>query len=150
MALVHRILVPTDFSEHAGRAFDYGAELAGLYRAPMVLAHVYATPLLYTAGEPIAAAPPPDVDDIRAELDASLQVLVQRGLAAGAPEVHIAVTGGDAAHEIVHVASERGCDLIVMGTHGRTGFKRLLLGSVAEKVVRLAECPVLTISTKAV
>lgn len=148
MALIHRILVPTDFSDHAIRAFDYGAELAALYRAPIVLAHVYATPLLYTAGEPIAAAPPPDVDDIRAELDASLQMLVDRGRAAGVPDVQIAVTGGDAAHEIVRVAAEQGCDLIVMGTHGRTGFRRLLMGSVAEKVVRLAECPVLTISTK--
>lgn len=149
MALVHRILVPTDFSQHAERAFAYGAELAGLYRAALVIGHVYAVPLVYAAGEPIAAAPPPDVDSMTAELDRGLEAFVRRAREAGVADVGVAVTGGDAAHEIVRLADERGCDLIVMGTHGRTGLKHLVLGSIAEKVVRMASCPVLTISTKA-
>lgn len=149
MPLIHRILVPTDFSDHAVRAFDYAAELAALYDAPLVLTHVYQSPLLFVAGEPVAAIPP-DMDTMNADLDAALQELVARGRAAGVPEVHIAITGGDAPHEIVRVAQEQGCDLIVMGTHGRTGLKHLVLGSIAEKVVRMATCPVLTVSQKAV
>ena len=149
MTFIHRVLVPTDFSDHALRAFDYAAELAALYDAPLVVAHIYAVPILYAVGEPVVAMPPPDVDGIRAELDSSLQELVARGIAAGVPEVHVALTGGDAPHEIVRIAKERACDLIVMGTHGRTGFKHLVLGSIAEKVIRMAECPVLTVSIKA-
>ena len=149
MALVHRILVPTDFSDHADRAFNYAAELAGLYRASLVIGHVYAVPIVYAAGEPIAPATPPGPAEIEAELDAGLQALVQRARDAGATDVSVAITGGEAAHEIVRVAREQGADLIVMGTHGRTGLRHLVLGSIAEKVVRLAECPVLTVSIKA-
>ena len=58
MPLIHRILVPTDFSVHAERAFDYAAELAALYDAPLVVTHVYQTPMLFVAGEPVAAMPP--------------------------------------------------------------------------------------------
>lgn len=147
--LVHRIFVPTDFSEHAERAFAYAIELAGLYRASLVIGHVYAVPLVYAGGEPIAAVPPPDVDTIEADLAAGLQALAQRARDAGATDVKVAVTGGDAAREIARLAGEEGCDLIVMGTHGRTGIKHLVLGSIAEKVVRVAECPVLTVGAKA-
>ncbi len=149
MALVHRILVPTDFSDQAVHAFDYAVELAGLYRAPLVIAHVYAMPLVYAAGEPVAALPP-DPADIHADIDPAVHALVARARAAGVAEVTTVLTGGDAAHEIVRAAVDGGCDLIVMGTHGRTGVKHLLLGSIAEKVVRMATCPVLTVSDKAV
>jgi universal stress protein A len=148
MALVHRILVPTDFSAHAEHAFAYACELAGLYRATLVIGHVYAMPVTYVAGEPVAATAPADVAAMEADLDTALQGLVQQARTAGAADVEVAVTGGDAAHEIVRVAGEKGCDLIVMGTHGRTGIKHLLLGSIAEKVVRQAGCPVLTVSGK--
>jgi universal stress protein A len=147
--LIHRVLVPTDLSDDAERAFEYGAELAALYRAPLLLVHVYATPLLYSTEEPILAAPPPDIDDVRATLDSSLQALAARARTLGVPDVSIAVTGGDAWREIVRVAKERDCDLIVMGTHGRTGLSHLVLGSVAEKVVQHASCPVLTIGKRA-
>ncbi len=145
MSLIHRILVPTDLSEGAERAFEFAVELASLYRAPMVLVHVYATPLLYGGEDPIVSTPPPDVDDLRASLDKSMLLFADRARGRGVPDVQIAVTGGDPWHEIVRVGREQKCDLIVMGTHGRRGLSHLLLGSVAEKVVQHARCPVLTV-----
>jgi nucleotide-binding universal stress UspA family protein len=150
MTLVHRILVPTDFSDHAERAFAYAAELAGLYRASLVIGHVYAIPVVYAAGEPIVAMPPPGPDStIEADLEAGLRALVQRARDAGAADVSVVTTGGEAAHEIVRLARDESADLIVMGSHGRTGIKHLVLGSIAEKVVRLAHCPVLTVGARA-
>ncbi|HVV87641.1 MAG TPA: universal stress protein [Kofleriaceae bacterium] len=145
---MHSILVATDFSEPARRAFDHATELAGLCGATMVIAHVYATPLVYAVAAPSVTVPPPDVGAIEVELEPPMHELADRARAAGVADVKLAIAGGDAAHEIVQVARDHGCDLIVMGTHGRSGVRHLVLGSIAEKVVRLAECPVLVVPMK--
>jgi universal stress protein A len=163
MAFRH-VLVPTDFSEPASRALRYAFEEATLHHAKVTLLHVLAphtgTAVYYVTGEP--APGPQDVDPaaggrLRASLPApptivrrdhyqeartQLHDLIPDGFA-GACDVEVAA--GQPADAIVRAAEEREADLIVMGTHGRTGLQHVLLGSVAEKVVRLAPCPVLTV-----
>lgn len=143
MALITRILVPTDFSACAERAVDYGIELAQATSASIVLVHVYRLPSVYL---PEGMWIPPTIDiDLQAELTKALEATVARVRAAGVASVEATVLEGEAWREIVHVALDRRCDLIVMGTHGRGAVQHLLLGSVAEKVVRKSTCPVLTV-----
>jgi nucleotide-binding universal stress UspA family protein len=85
------------------------------------------------------------VADLTADLEKSLEAEARSVEDAGVAAVHTMLIQGVAQAEIVRLASEQGFDLIVMGTHGRTGLRHALLGSVAEKVVRKASCPVLTV-----
>ena len=140
MLAIQTILHPTDFSERSGFAFRLACSLARDYGARLVDLHV-AEPPTAVAAEGVLMPPPTiDLEPLRERLQQLRQedqkVLVE----------HILVQGG-AAEEILQVAQERKCDLIVMGTHGRTGLGRLLMGSVAEQVVRKASCPVLTVKT---
>jgi nucleotide-binding universal stress UspA family protein len=144
MPLIGRILVPTDFSACARRALDYGAELASQLSAPLVLLHVHAPPKVYAPDE-ILWVTIPDEPELRAELERTLGALADEARQLGARDVSIAVVDGDPWHAIVEVARDRDCDLIVIGTHGRGALKQLLLGAVADKVVRRAHCPVLTV-----
>lgn len=161
MAFTH-ILVPTDFSEPARHALRSGLEEAILHHAKITLLHVLpphtgtevyfitGAPELQPGFDPVPSSrlgprlPQPTV--VRHDPhEAALTQL--RDLMADAIQVawEAEVAAGPTAETIVHVAQERAADLIVMGTHGRTGLQHVLLGSVAEKVVRLAPCPVLTI-----
>jgi nucleotide-binding universal stress UspA family protein len=79
------------------------------------------------------------------ELESQLEAAQQIAMDAGARTVHTTLVQGGVTTEILRHAKERQCDLIVMGTHGRTGMKHLLMGSVAEQIVRVATCPVLTL-----
>ncbi len=143
MPLIHRILIPTDFSSCATRAIEYGTELALANAAPVVLLHVYRSPMMYMPdGEWV---PPISEADVRTELERGLRDAADKIRAAGVREVQTVLVEGDARTEILRVAADRACDLIVMGTHGRGAVQHLLLGSVAEKVVRKSSCPVLTV-----
>lgn len=142
MALINRILVASDFSAYSKRAVDYGAALAAQFKAKLVIVHVYSPPVVFVpdAVIPMSAA------DMQRMLDSLQQGLDEDAAAAkkhGAVEVETLLLEGDPWHEIVRVAKDRGCDLIVLGTHGRGAVAHFFLGSVAEKVVRKAECPVL-------
>jgi nucleotide-binding universal stress UspA family protein len=162
MAFTH-ILAPTDFSAPAQHALRYAFEEATLHQARVTLMHVLThhtgTEVFYVAGAPPAPtgfdpalggrlpslqASPPQVvlQDHREEALQHLRDLVP-GSFSGHWEVE--VTTGDPAEAIVRTAQAYNADLIVMGTHGRTGLPHVLLGSIAEKVTRLAPCPVLTI-----
>lgn len=139
---ISRILVPMDFSDDSEAALRFARDLARRYDATIHLLHVVENPLatgvwsaeLYTSE--IAGLQLNLVRDAKARLEKS----VPEGTAMST-EVRV----GKAANEILNVARERGVDLIVMGTHGRTGLALLILGSVAERVVRMAPCPVLTV-----
>jgi len=143
---VTRILVPTDFSETADAALEYAKTLATDLGASLHLLHVFQDPDLIMPFANEAYAPPPP--DIRVrELAAARTSLLKRM----SPEdedrfagTH-AIVEGLTAKEIVNYAEQYAIDLIVMGTHGRRGVAHLLLGSVAEHVVRTARCPVLTV-----
>ena len=163
---VTKILVPLDHSDYSDRALQWGASLAEKYGAQLLLLHVVSraaedlparaavgtdTPLQFALDNPsvyYAASPPPreavsvidvfemtqnDLKDLAiAKLNKSLRV---------SPKVGV----GKPAEEILRVAQEEAVDLIVMGTHGRTGLRHVLMGSVAETVMRTAPCPVFTV-----
>ena len=142
MLPIRTILQPTDFSEHSSYAFEFACALARDYGANIVLLHVFPTPVLPTlSGAPL----PVSLDVPRAELMESLNNMKPID-----PKITIerVLVAGDPAHEIQRVAEVYGADLIVMGTHGRGGLSRFVMGSVAEDVSRHANCPVLTVRTK--
>ncbi|HEY3820302.1 MAG TPA: universal stress protein [Polyangiaceae bacterium] len=136
------ILVPHDFSETAQSALAFALDLAGKLGAHITLLHVYDVPA-YAYGEG-AALTVDFLGRIRSAAQTALEVVATR---ARRPDVEIDVLlrQGSAWSEIDACAKESSVDLIVLGTHGRHGLARVLLGSVAEKVVRTAPCPVLTV-----
>jgi nucleotide-binding universal stress UspA family protein len=140
MLSLRTILYPTDFSEHSGRALEMASFLAQSTGARLVVLHVLERPVMYYPG--VAMAPPPPPEEERAALLERLQQV--RPPDFGGTLAH-RLEQGDPATAILCVAKEEGCDLIVMGTHGRTALGRLLLGSVAETVLRKSPCPVLMV-----
>lgn len=146
MTPIRTILHPTDFSAPAEQAFQLACSLARDRDARLILLHVLERPLIIQGG---VMAAPPLAGPSEEERAALRQKLGQ--LQASDPKVRMEhqLEEGDAATAILQVAQETTCDLIVMGTHGRTGLARLLMGSVAEKVLRNAPCPVLTVKTPA-
>jgi nucleotide-binding universal stress UspA family protein len=135
------ILVPTDFSEYANYALDYAIELAKMSRARLTVLYV-----LHLSSLALGEAPPTVLDDIWEAMETNAQQQTQKALArvqqAGLQGDSVIVEGTPF-QTIIDTAKDKGADLIVMGTHGRTGLTLALMGSVAEKVVRLAPCPVL-------
>ena len=147
---VRTILLPTDFSECADCALPYATDLARAWRARLLCLHVV-EPLMPAVGyAPVAEPlPAPDVSgQLEAAAVAELPKLAAREECAGL-DVEEVLAHGDAAAEIVRVARERGADLIVISSHGRTGLGRMLFGSTAESVVRHAHCPVLVVKPPA-
>lgn len=137
MIALRTILHPTDFSAPSDYAFRLACSLARDHGARVIVLHVAAPPVVfgesgaYAAAEGSKAALLADLRRLRAPNN---DVSVEHWLADGAP-----------AEEIVRQAETTQCDLIVMGTHGRSGLGRLFLGSVADQVMRRAPCPVLTV-----
>jgi nucleotide-binding universal stress UspA family protein len=141
MLAVHTILHPTDFSEHSQSAFWLACALARDYGARLVVLHVVATPtVVYGDGVVV----PPDPEELR---DIAREQLDRLQVPHGDVRAERRMAEGDAVEAILRMAQDVQADLLVMGTHGRTGLGRLLMGSVAEQVVRKASCPVLTVKT---
>ena len=138
---VQHILVPTDFSADADRALEYAITLAGTLHARVTLLHVLST-LYWGTGDVPGALPATFLDELEAVTQQSMAQILQRVRHAGI-EGETLVEYGSPYARIIAVAQEHNVDLIVMGSHGRTGLQHILLGSVAERVVRLAPCPVL-------
>lgn len=136
-------LVPVDFSESSDHALDYAISLALRLQSRLTLLHVV-QPLIVGGADMGAGLPEAYVRQVEEEARQSMQNCLDRVNAAGLKGEGMVVHGVPW-HEIVNMATDRHNDLIVMGTHGRTGLKHIFLGSVAEKVVRLAPCPVLTV-----
>jgi nucleotide-binding universal stress UspA family protein len=139
---IQHILVAHDFGETSQAAFAYALDLAEKLKARITVVHAYEVPVY---GFPEGLALTADViGRIQAVSSEALDGVIQR---AGRPGVAIAkmLRQGPAWSEIAAAATETGADLIVIGTHGRRGLAHALLGSVAEKVVRTAPCPVLTV-----
>jgi nucleotide-binding universal stress UspA family protein/quercetin dioxygenase-like cupin family protein len=139
MSTIQSILHPTDFSPEAEYGFRMASSLAKDYNATLYLLHV-----MLPAVVPYPHASPNPLEP------AETQEILQGTFPWPQPpdpnvRVEHRVAEGDAAQEILRVAGAIPCDLIVMGTHGRTGLNRLLTGSVAEEVLRRAPCPVMTI-----
>ena len=146
MLRLTQILAPTDFSEYSSYALRHAAELARQFGAKLVLLHVVSNEALESISK--AHVPPHPVDKVYEDLDQETREQYANHVP---PEVRkvleteVLVLPGVPFLEIVRAARLKGVDLIVMATHGRTGLSHALVGSVTEKVVRKAPCPVLSI-----
>jgi len=140
------ILVPVDFSEHSDTALRYATMLAQRVGGSIELLHVVEDPFVSGAWSSEAFTPniPELLDRVIADARVRLDAL-QSASASEAVGLTTNVVTGRPAHAIVERAQSGAFGLIVMGTHGRTGLSHLVLGSVAERVVRTAPCPVLTV-----
>ena len=143
---ITRLLHATDFSAASRPAFRLAHELARAFKSELVLCYAYQRPTPLMAGE--VPVPARVLDDIwAADRKAALQrlgALVRAARRAGVRVSPLLVEGPPAA-AIVRAASRKRVGLLILGTHGRTGVPRMLLGSVAERVVRTARCPVVTV-----
>jgi universal stress protein A len=139
MLKLKNILHPTDFSDLSHHAFTLACSLARDHGARIIVLHVYPPPVNY--GEIIARQQPEPYEEVL------LHNLEEIRSPDGSVNVEHHLVEGEPAKEIVRLATEMDCDMIVMGTHGRTGLGRLFIGSTAEAVVRHATCPVLTLKT---
>lgn len=145
---IRRILLPTDFSAPAKQAQQYAIELAERFGAQLHLIHVVPQlPLPFPDSNSVWVVP--DID-VKSQIEVAKRRLEQEVSTewASSHSCVSSVEAGFAVDEIVRYATKNDIDLIVVGTHGHTGLNRLLLGSVAEKIVRLAQCPVLTVHPK--
>lgn len=145
MITLKKILLPTDFSEYSEAAREYACSLVEMFNAELHLLHVLQD-LIAMAPEPGMAFPPPG--DYMKELQASAEQALAKRPGDSLPgnyKVVREIRHGSPFLEIIRYAKDQEIDLIVMGTHGRTGLAHVLLGSVAEKVVRKSPCPVLTV-----
>jgi nucleotide-binding universal stress UspA family protein len=142
---IQRILVPTDFSEASQAAVRYALDLARMLGARVTLLHAYAWPVYPASPDGAAFIPSPSaLAELVRAAEADMRELVGR-LAEAGVVLDSRTVAGPAPDAILKMARDEAFDLIVMGTHGRTGLRHLLLGSVAERVVRAAGAPVLTI-----
>jgi nucleotide-binding universal stress UspA family protein len=147
MLPLKRILVPTDFSKPAQEAFKAAVELAQHFSAQLLMVHI--VPPVPVPYQPmVSPAPAFDItaylqDMVKISRD-TLQNYTNEHVPQGVP-ASVSVAAGDPAYEILRLAKELDSDIIVIATHGHGGWRHFLFGSVAEKVVRLAECPVLVV-----
>jgi universal stress protein A len=149
MSLFRRIMHPTDFSKASGRAFELAVKLAKDNKAELLLVHVLTPVMPYAAGD--AYADPTLYVEIekqaREDARSSLAAL-EKNIKKSRVNVKTLLLEGTSYDRIVRTAKGRRVELIVMGTHGRTGLTKLLMGSVAGRVISLAHCPVMTVRGK--
>ena len=142
MASWTKICCPIDFSETSRVALEEASELARRYQGELALLHVFEPPV---ATSDLMVAPPGMFEQTAKDLERKLELWKGEAEQRGAKAVRALVVTGAAATETVRFAREGGYDLVVMGTHGRRGLRHLVLGSVAERVVREAPCAVLVV-----
>ena len=151
MTTIRTILCPTDFSDVSEHAVTYARDLAEKLGAKLLLVHVYELFRLALPVEGAVAAPPSWAGELSDRWQRMLEDTATRHRdASDKVPITTFLRVGRAAEEAVNVAKSEGADLIVIGTHGRTGPAHLILGSVAERVVRTSPVPVLTVSPKAI
>jgi CBS domain-containing protein len=136
-----QILVPIDYSASSSAALRLAAEIALAFKGRLIALHLVPIEIYAFADYPLVAPDGVRLEEERARLETHVRAI----LGDGAPAFEVQVGWGSPFIQIVDCAIERRADLIVIGTHGRTGLKHALLGSVAEKTVRLAPCPVLSV-----
>ncbi len=139
-----RICCPIDFSDASRAAMEVAADLARRNGGELTLLHAYPVPG-YTFPDGSVVASPKMMQDLSDQATRHLGEWRAEAEALGAPRVSTLTAVGEPAAEIVAHAGEQGVELLVLGTHGRTGLEHALMGSVAERVVRRARCPVLTV-----
>jgi nucleotide-binding universal stress UspA family protein len=151
MAAPQHILVPIDFSMPSRVAFDHAAELAEKLGATLDVLHIWQAPNFVPLGSGMVGAGVGEssmVEMIRKNSEQALDAFIHEARERGVTVRAGRCLGGIPAWSIVDAAREGDYDLVVVGTHGRTGVPRMVLGSVAENVVRHAHCPVLTVRSR--
>lgn len=143
--VLRHVLVPTDFSACSAVALRYGLALADRFGAVLHLLHAAPNPFDQPWAAEVYATPPSDVERLVREQTATQLAALVASTGRAADQVQVVATSGPPFLAILRYAREAGIDLIVMGTHGRGAVAHLLIGSVAENVVRKAPCPVLTV-----
>ncbi len=138
--------MPTDFSPHAQQALPFAREMAAAHDAEILLCHVMEPPIYPTMLEGTALVMPPLDESLRDQLHKQLEAL--RDQEFEGMRARVVLREGSPTTELLEVAAEEDVDLIVVATHGYTGLKHMLLGSTAERIVRMAPCPVLTVREK--
>ena len=145
MIEIRRILCPVDFSDYSRRALDHAIAIARWYESTVTGLHVFSpAPVAAWGPGPVVFEPIVLTAVDRERLLADTKKFIEAETAPGVA-IEAVVREGNTAAEIVNQATNMSADLLVIGTHGRSGFERLLLGSVTEKVLRQARCPVLTV-----
>lgn len=143
---IKKILAPTDFSPASKKALKYAVRFAGESHSEITLLHILESVVPLTFEGISMPAPAPETES--SEVEKTLKALVASVRGRGIANVKAIFRRGIASHEIVEVAKELDVDLIVMATHGYTGWKHFAIGSTAERVVRAAPCPVLVVREK--
>ena len=141
---IKRILLPTDFSTYSATATKYACELATKFDAELHLLHTLETHLSSTPSFGLGLDLPKYITESKAAAEKALTSVLDPQWSAGRKIVH-AVSEGSPKVEIISYARKHDIDLIVLATHGRSGLAHMIIGSVAESVVRTAPCPVLTV-----
>ena len=141
MIEIQKILVPTDFSEYSQHALKYAVALAQSFKAKLYVVHVWEQSIVAAPTETFHAEIWVEAEKSeREQLNQLTQELRTKGI-----DVEPVFGSGIAHSEIVKTAKELDVDLITLATHGRTGLRHLVFGSTAEKIIRLAPCPVLVV-----
>ncbi len=138
------ICCPIDFSDASRAAMETAVDLARRFGATLTLLHAYPVPG-YTFPDGSVVASPRMLQELADQATKHVGEWKRQAEELGAPTVVAETLVGEPAAEIVSYARDRGVDLLVLGTHGRTGLEHALMGSIAERVVRRARCPVLTV-----
>lgn len=141
---IQKILLPTDFSTYSAAATKYACELATKFDAELHLLHTLETHLSQTPGFAMGVALPNYIIEAKAAAEKSLVDILDPKWAAGRKVIRVVLEGSPKL-EIIQYARKQNIDLIVLATHGRTGLRHVIMGSVAETIVRTASCPVLTV-----
>jgi nucleotide-binding universal stress UspA family protein len=140
---IKKILVPIDFSEYSKKALQYAFQLAKQFNSHLSLIYVI-EPVIYPADFSMGQVALPSIDvEMNARAKEELENLAQKEIAD--LEVKTIIKTGKPFVEIIETAAEEDIDLIIIASHGHTGVEHLLFGSTAEKVIRKAPCPVLTL-----
>ncbi len=144
MEQIKKILVPIDFSDYSKNALKYAVQFAKQFNAKIYLVYVV-EPMIYPADFSMGQVAIPSADiDLHSRAEEELKKL-SKDIINGSLQVEILIKTGKPFVEIIETASANDVDLIIIATHGHTGVEHLLFGSTAEKVVRKAPCPVLTL-----
>lgn len=142
---IKRILCPTDFSEASMSALPYAVDIARLFKAEVFVIHVVPPLPLMAEGAGVYIQPPIEyLDYLRTDADKRIDQMLREQIPKELKASKVLVDG-DAAHEILQAVENFKIDLITIATHGHTGWRHLVFGSIAEKVVRISKVPVLTV-----
>ena len=148
---LRRILVAYDSSKDAANAVETAGELAAKFKAELVVVHVYSSPMIAYSGG--AGLPAPDMNDLEDAAMEGAQKILDRGVSLARKQAPKArgelLEAASVVQALVEYAASEKVDLVVVGTRGMTGFKKLLLGSVSNGLVTHASCPVLVVRGKA-